>query len=140
MPNKAFVRYKKCGNIVPGSLILTNGTYPEPDAGWIEVPIKMPCGTIRLTATASPGDPDEICWSGFAIQYGNAGVISGNGYASTLAALIANLNEAYGFLGVWEANGLDISLNLKSEVASKFLSGLDYAEGFEWTLSIYCGG
>jgi hypothetical protein len=141
MPNRAFVRYKKCGNIVPGSLILTNGTYPEPDAGWIEVPIKMPCGVIKLTATATAGDPDEICFGGFYIQYGNnASVISGGGYAPTIAGVIANLNEAYGFLGVWEANGLDITINLKSDVAKKFISGLDYPEGLEWTLGFYCGG
>jgi hypothetical protein len=100
----------------------------------------MPCGVIKLTATATAGDPDEICFGGFYIQYGNASVISGGGYAPTIAGVIANLNEAYSFLGVWEANGLDITINLKSDVAKKFISGLDYPEGLEWTLGFYCGG
>jgi hypothetical protein len=141
MPNRAFVRYKKCGNIVPGSLILTNGSYPEPDAGWIEVPIKMPCGSIRISETAQAGDPDEICWGGFALVYDNGyTLISGAGYASTIAGVIENLNAAYGFLGKWSASGLIITLDMKLDVADGLVKGQDLNPGGAWSMIIYCGG
>ena len=140
--NRAFVRYKKCGAIVPGSLILTNGTYPEPLAGWIEVPMKMECGYIRISQTATAGDPDEICFSGFAITYGSGyGVISGGGSAPTIAGVIKNLNTGYGFLGKWSADGLTISLDLKLDVANALVAATDGAPaGESFTLNIYCGG
>ena len=134
MPNRAFVRYKKCGDIVPGSLIITNGTYPEPRAGWIEVPMKMECGYIRVTETATAGDPDEICFTGFILLSDGVGTISGNIYDPTISGLIAKLNNSYGFLGKWEANGLQISLLLKLDVAAKLSSAGN------WTMSFFCGG
>ena len=40
---RAFVRYTKAGKIVPGSLILTNGTYPESPSIWKEVSADLCC-------------------------------------------------------------------------------------------------
>jgi hypothetical protein len=42
---RAFVRYTKEGKIVPGSLILTNGSYPNGPAVWYEVPADLCCVT-----------------------------------------------------------------------------------------------
>lgn len=143
MPNRAFVRYKKCGAIVPGSLILTNGTYPEPLAGWIEVPMKMECGSIRITETATAGDPDEICFGGFSISYdGGYQVMATTWYGpvATVAQLITGLNTAYGFLGKWSADGLAISLDMKPEVANALLTGHNLASGSTFSMAIYCGG
>jgi hypothetical protein len=134
MPNRAFVRYKKCGDIVPGSLILTNGTYPEPLAGWIEVPMKMECGYIRVSETALPGDPDEICFQGFTLFSNGNSVLSVSLYDTTVAAVLFKLNKSYGFLGKWEASGLTISLLLKPDVAANLSN-----EG-NWTINFFCGG
>lgn len=134
MPNRAFVRYKKCGDIVPGSLILTNGTNPEPDAGWIEVPMKMDCGYVKITGTATAGDPDEICFQGFALYSNDNSIFSASLYDVTIAGVLAKLNKSYGFLGKWEANGLEISLLMKPDIEANLSS-----EG-NWLIGFYCGG
>ena len=43
MKKRAFVRYSKQGKIVPGSLILTGGSYPQGPATWKEVPADLCC-------------------------------------------------------------------------------------------------
>ena len=40
---RAFVRYSKQGKIVPGSLILTSGSYPNGPSTWSEVPADLCC-------------------------------------------------------------------------------------------------
>jgi hypothetical protein len=40
---RAFVRYTKTGKIVPGSLVVTNGSYPEGPAKWSEVAADLCC-------------------------------------------------------------------------------------------------
>jgi len=40
---RAFVRYSKQGKIVPGSLILTSGSYPSGPSTWKEVPTDLCC-------------------------------------------------------------------------------------------------
>ena len=53
MKNRAFVRYSKQGKIVPGSLILTGGSYPNGPATWKEVPADLCCNTcLCYTITA----------------------------------------------------------------------------------------
>jgi hypothetical protein len=47
MKKRAFVRYSKQGKIVPGSLILTAGSYPEGPAKWNEVPADLCCNNIQ---------------------------------------------------------------------------------------------
>jgi hypothetical protein len=42
---RAFVRYTKSGEIVPGSLILTNGSYPDKPALWKEITTDKCCDT-----------------------------------------------------------------------------------------------
>jgi len=42
---RAFVRYSKQGKIVPGSLILTAGSFPQGPATWNEVPADLCCTT-----------------------------------------------------------------------------------------------
>jgi hypothetical protein len=46
---RAFVRYSKQGKIVPGSLILTSGSYPSGPSTWNEVPADLCCDLITLT-------------------------------------------------------------------------------------------
>jgi hypothetical protein len=46
MPKKrAFVRYSKQGKIVPGSLIMTSGSFPSGPSTWNEVPADLCCTT-----------------------------------------------------------------------------------------------
>jgi hypothetical protein len=40
---RAFIRYTKAGNIVPGSLILTNGSYPNGPGLWKEITTDLCC-------------------------------------------------------------------------------------------------
>lgn len=40
---RGFVRYTKAGNIVPGSLILTNGSYPSGPGLWKEITTDLCC-------------------------------------------------------------------------------------------------
>jgi hypothetical protein len=47
MKKRAFVRYSKHGKIVPGSLILTSGSYPNGPSTWSEVPADLCCNTIQ---------------------------------------------------------------------------------------------
>lgn len=49
MKKRAFVRYSKQGKIVPGSLILTAGSYPQGSALWKEVPADLCCETVTLS-------------------------------------------------------------------------------------------
>jgi hypothetical protein len=44
---RAFVRYSKQGKIVPGSLILTSGSFPSGPSTWNEVPADLCCNTIK---------------------------------------------------------------------------------------------
>ena len=52
MKKRAFVRYSKQGKIVPGSLILTSGSFPNGPSTWNEVPADLccttPCGSEPL--------------------------------------------------------------------------------------------
>jgi hypothetical protein len=43
MKKRAFVRYSKQGKIVPGSLILTSGSFPSGPSTWNEVPADLCC-------------------------------------------------------------------------------------------------
>ena len=51
MKQKAFVRYTKKGKIVPGSLIITNGSFPQGSSTWKEVPADLCCDEIQLRFT-----------------------------------------------------------------------------------------
>lgn len=46
MKKRAFVRYSKQGKIVPGSLILTSGSFPSGPSTWNEVPADLCCNNI----------------------------------------------------------------------------------------------
>ena len=46
MKKRAFVRYSKQGKIVPGSLILTSGSFPNGSSTWNEVPADLCCDSF----------------------------------------------------------------------------------------------
>ena len=64
---RAFVRYTKSGKIVPGSLILTNGSYPGGSSTWGEVAVDLcceqppvPCPCMSFTLSNSPENQDPV--------------------------------------------------------------------------------
>jgi hypothetical protein len=53
MKKRAFVRYSKQGKIVPGSLIITNGSYPSGPSTWDEIPADLCCEITTTSTTTS---------------------------------------------------------------------------------------
>lgn len=49
---RAFVRYTKAGKIVPGSMIITQGSYPDGPALWAEVSTDLCCDDPGLTTNS----------------------------------------------------------------------------------------
>lgn len=50
---RAFVRYTKSGRIVPGSMIVTNGSYPNGPALWAEAVTDLCCDDPAFTSTTN---------------------------------------------------------------------------------------
>ena len=100
MKKRAFVRYSKQGKIVPGSLILTSGSYPNGPSIWNEVPADLCCDLITLTFTApSPTINDvtvRLFCNGVQIHY-----LYTPRDSTTIASLITILNETFNVLGVF---------------------------------------
>jgi hypothetical protein len=53
MKQRAFVRYTKSGKIIPGSMIMTDGSYPQGYGLYYEVQTNLCCETTTTT-TAAP--------------------------------------------------------------------------------------
>lgn len=74
---RAFVKYTKQGKIVPGSLVLTSGTYPDGPALWQEVPTDLCCETSAIfpvtTTTTIPGP------TAFSVRRNNTGPCASSG-------------------------------------------------------------
>jgi hypothetical protein len=101
MPKKrAFVRYSKNGKIVPGSLILTSGSYPQGPSTWNEVPADLCCDLITLTFTPrSPTINDvtvRLLCNGTQIHY-----LFTPRDSTTIGSLITILNETFNVLGTF---------------------------------------
>jgi hypothetical protein len=80
---RAFVRYSKQGKIVPGSLILTNGSYPQGPSTWKEVSADLCCDsgggtfTTEIVFPTTPEFPDQIFIGvGFIVRCNGGAVIS----------------------------------------------------------------
>lgn len=52
MKQRAFVRYTKSGKIVSGSMIVTQGSYPDRSALWAEVSTDLCCDDPAFTTTS----------------------------------------------------------------------------------------
>jgi len=75
MKKRAFVRYSKQGKIVPGSLILTSGSFPQGSSTWNEVPADLCCLQPQdySSCVALQGVGDESFNYGFTLQTRNNG-------------------------------------------------------------------
>lgn len=75
MKKRAFVRYSKNGKIVPGSLILTAGSYPQGSSTWREVSADLCCLQPQdySSCVALQGFGDESFNYGFTLETRTSG-------------------------------------------------------------------
>jgi hypothetical protein len=75
MKKRAFVRYSKQGKIVPGSLILTSGSFPSGPSTWNEVPADLCCAQSFdcNSCITLQGVPGEGFLYGFTLRTKNSG-------------------------------------------------------------------
>ncbi|MFO0089893.1 MAG: hypothetical protein ACK518_03745 [bacterium] len=50
---RAFVKYTKAGKLVPGTLIITDGAYPDKNAKWKEIPYDLCCESLDNNSTTT---------------------------------------------------------------------------------------
>jgi hypothetical protein len=95
MKKRAFVRYSKQGKIVPGSLILTSGSFPSGPSTWKEVPADLCCETVTISAQVN--DP---AINAVSISFLCNGVNKISKYSTQEStdtdSLVAILNEEFG--------------------------------------------
>jgi|LakMenE18May11ns_1017448.scaffolds.fasta_scaffold9620685_3 hypothetical protein len=113
MANKrAFVRYTKSGKIVPGSLILTNGSFPSGPSTWKEVPMDLCCDN-PLSITY---EVDDAAIALVSIRIICNGVIVNTAFSnatSTDDASLENiLNNAFGLIGSFSVTGTVVTLTM----------------------------
>jgi hypothetical protein len=120
MKKRAFVRYSKQGKIVPGSLILTSGSFPQGSSTWNEVPADLCCETVTISAQVN--DP-EI--NGVSISFLCNGVNKISKYSTQDStdtdSLVAILNEEFGpeyGTFTYLTNGL-FTLDIKASIANE---------------------
>jgi hypothetical protein len=63
---RAFVRFTKNGKIVPGSLVITNGSHPEGPAVWQEIPYDICCENPQGVGNCNCGNNVQLSAS---LQY-----------------------------------------------------------------------
>jgi hypothetical protein len=120
---RAFVRYTKAGKIVPGSLVLTSGSYPSGPSTWKEVPSNLCCdnpfiitwdgGDVSLTAVSI-----RIKCNGEIVK------VAFSNQTSTDAGSLENiLNNAFGLIGSFSVTGTVVSLTLTESQKGEFCPG-----------------
>lgn len=140
MKKRAFVRYSKQGKVVPGSLVLTGGSYPQGPALWKEVPADLCCANHTISFNLTSGDTqnpdinlgasDAFPWnSGYiAFQIGCSAMDPNTEWAyvyipgspANLAELVSILNTRASWLGTFEigSDGETLILNTSPDIAS----------------------
>lgn len=117
---RAFVRYTKSGEIVPGSLIITtNGGYPDKSSIWKEIQTNECCdgggGTTRL---ASQGFDKESNF--FTIICDGVNLFRSTGYTGTTTEQwLEYFNSVYGYMGTFSVNPENpnqIFFDIKTEI------------------------
>lgn len=125
MKLRAFVRYSKKGKIVPGSLVLTNGSYPNGPAVWKEVPADLCCESGVKVVLDIPGrlpisTPYVQFFCGFGPTLVAAAII---GTYDTPQALAAALNAQASFLGEFSVDGDgNVVLAVATDIADVLLN------------------
>jgi hypothetical protein len=117
---RAFVRYSKNGKIVPGSLILTSGSFPSGPSTWKEVPADLCCDNpIELT-----WDDENVSLTDISINLKCNGSIIKTAYStatSSDAATLENaLNNTFGLIGAFSVVGTVVTLTMSSTQKNEF--------------------
>jgi hypothetical protein len=112
MKKRAFVRYSKNGKIVPGSLILTAGSFPQGSSTWSEVPADLCCDNpISLT-----WDDGDVSITSVSIRLICNGTIVNTAYSNVTstdaASLESILNNAFGLIGTFSVVGTVVTLTM----------------------------
>jgi len=135
---RAFVRYTKAGKIVPGSLVLTNGSYPSGPSTWKEVPSDLCCNSgvklvFNMEPVVFPLDTPYVeffCGPGPTLV---AGAILGT-YADVYE-LVVGLNAQLGYMGLFSVDGDDnIVLAISTDIATTLFKNPD-CSGVTGTIS-----
>jgi hypothetical protein len=109
---RAFVRYSKNGKIVPGSLILTSGSYPSGPSTWNEVPADLCCDN-PITITY---EVDDAAIALVSIRIICNGVIVNTAFSSATStdddSLESILNNAFGLIGSFSVTGTVVNLTM----------------------------
>ena len=112
MKKRAFVRYSKQGKIVPGSLILTSGSFPSGPSTWKEVPADLCCD-----------NPIEVTWDGEDVSISAVSInikcngtivktVYSNQTSTNAASLETILNNAFGLIGTFTVVGTLVTLTM----------------------------
>lgn len=124
---RAFVRYSKQGKIVPGSLILTAGSFPNGPSTWNEVPADLCCVTGTPPASCQLPDVEITADISSLVTGGQVGAIGFNfdcNFEGTGLFFFINvpidpltptqiLNQIllrWYWLGTWSVDGSEIKL------------------------------
>jgi hypothetical protein len=101
---RAFVRYSKQVKIVPGSLILTSGSYPNGPSTWKEVSADLCCDDVVVATRVSNATIGNV-----SIRLYCDSTLIDDWYSSenstSISMLVDILNEQFSDVGVFAAAG-----------------------------------
>lgn len=119
MKKRAFVRYSKQGKVVPGSLILTSGSYPQGPSLWKEVPADLCCNSGIKLVFDPVSYPINTPYVAFFCGMGPTlvgGAITGE--YNDVYELVAALNLQLGYMGEFSVNSDEyVVLNVSVDIA-----------------------
>jgi hypothetical protein len=114
MKKRAFVRYSKKGMVVPGSLIITSGSYPQGSSTWKEVPADLCCDNpIELTYQVTSAALDDVAMEVFCNGV-SLGVFLTNANSADDAELEGILNDSFGLIGTFNVVGTTVTLTMSA--------------------------
>jgi hypothetical protein len=131
MKKRAFVRYSKQGKIVPGSLILTSGSFPSGPSTWNEIPADLCCDSIDLT-----WDNGDVSLNNVSLRIKCNGTtvkeVFTNQNTTSSSSLESLLNMTFGLIGTFVVSGTLVTLTMTSAQKNAFCSsGIITFEIFE---------
>lgn len=120
MKKRAFVRYSKNGKVVPGSLILTGGSYPQGPSTWKEVPADLCCD--NPIAFTWDGEDVSINYVSLRIKCNGTTVktVYSNANSTDAASLESILNYAFGLIGTFTVVGTVVTLTMTQTQKNEF--------------------
>lgn len=117
---RAFVRYSKNGKIVPGSLILTAGSFPQGSSTWNEVPADLCCDNpIAITYEVDDAAIALVAMilkcNGFQVQQ-----VYSSQTSTDAASLEDILNNTFGLIGTFTVVDTLVTLTMTATQKNEF--------------------